>query len=476
MALPLTSQSAHSVTLAWDRNQESDVAGYVLRYGLASGSHIVATNVGKVTTHTMGGLAAGVTYYFVVSAYNRMGLEGESSNETSYTPPFWLNVKSIGLPTVPIEIETVDQEGLGDGDTPLVRIYAPSTRVTLIAPETSEGWKFVRWLRNGINLTTQRRITLTLGSEMELTAVYEDDSLQAYWPFEELAGLTTADASGHGHLASLQAGASWDSTPAMGGTLRLDGVDDHLIVEDSADLDFTSHSFTLALWLQTTRASLQTLVQKRSDQGAGLFLISLNRAEDLSGAVSVFNGDRSWFDSQSRDFTDGAWHHLAVSWNGRILRLYHDGQFDSEFEQSVAYQPSTQPLNFGIYFSGSGFRLWPFQGQLDGIRFYNRVLTQEQIAGLVPGAATPQGGGRALLKPSPEMLKLRIDHESDHLRLTILRNDGSVVQHPEGIEILWSDSLMTGRDRWTPLVDSPALEAAVTTPQRFFMLRHKAGY
>ena len=80
--------SAGEVTLAWDPNSEPDLAGYKLYYGLGSGQYDEIIDVGNVTTNTVTGLEDGLTYYFVVTAYNTAGLESDPSNEVSNTVPF----------------------------------------------------------------------------------------------------------------------------------------------------------------------------------------------------------------------------------------------------------------------------------------------------------------------------------------------------------------------------------------------------
>jgi len=76
-------QAAQSVTLAW--NPDPGVAGYHLHYGTASGVYNQTTDVGNTTTATVPNLTPGLTYFFVVTAFNTAGLESLPSNEVSFT-------------------------------------------------------------------------------------------------------------------------------------------------------------------------------------------------------------------------------------------------------------------------------------------------------------------------------------------------------------------------------------------------------
>jgi hypothetical protein len=76
---------AEQVTLAWDANTEPDLAGYRVHYGTASGSYTTSMDVHKVTTSSIGTLAAGQTYYFAVTAYDASGNESGYSNQVSYS-------------------------------------------------------------------------------------------------------------------------------------------------------------------------------------------------------------------------------------------------------------------------------------------------------------------------------------------------------------------------------------------------------
>jgi hypothetical protein len=88
---------AFNVTLGWDPNTESNLAGYRIHYDTDSGppyrySIEVALSTPDFNRYnpeyTVADLAEGVRYYFVLTAYNDSGLESGYSNEVYVESPF----------------------------------------------------------------------------------------------------------------------------------------------------------------------------------------------------------------------------------------------------------------------------------------------------------------------------------------------------------------------------------------------------
>ena len=70
------------VSLVWDPNSESDLAGYKVYWGTTPRTYGTPTTIGLVTTFTTPTLSPG-RYYFSVTARNTAGLESGYSNEVS---------------------------------------------------------------------------------------------------------------------------------------------------------------------------------------------------------------------------------------------------------------------------------------------------------------------------------------------------------------------------------------------------------
>ena len=101
-ALILMTQLSHgaSLNLSWNANIESDLAGYNVYYGTASGVYEDPVDVGNVTEYELMGLNEGVTYYIAITAYDTSDNESEKSDEESGSPPDTQNpTVSITSPT-----------------------------------------------------------------------------------------------------------------------------------------------------------------------------------------------------------------------------------------------------------------------------------------------------------------------------------------------------------------------------------------
>ncbi len=117
--IPSTNVYSAQVTLAWNPNNESDLAGYKLYYGNSSRNYDTNIDVGYQTSYTISGLVDGNAYYFAATAYDFSGNESGYSAEEFYNAPvvpslwpvkgaisgqfssFWAQVKNTSSPALP---------------------------------------------------------------------------------------------------------------------------------------------------------------------------------------------------------------------------------------------------------------------------------------------------------------------------------------------------------------------------------------
>lgn len=85
---------AGTLILEWDANSETDIAGYIVSWGTASGTYVETLDVGNQTTFAFAEPDASREYYFRVRAYDSRGLVSGYSTEVKSSPA------AIALPPV----------------------------------------------------------------------------------------------------------------------------------------------------------------------------------------------------------------------------------------------------------------------------------------------------------------------------------------------------------------------------------------
>jgi uncharacterized repeat protein (TIGR02543 family) len=156
-----SASALQSVTLAWDANLESNLAGYKLYYGGASRSYTNVVNVGTALSAPLN-LLEGGTYYFAVTAVNTQGAESDYSTEVSYSIP------AIG--------STISMTALGSGtinpnlNGQLLNVGWPYT----VRAIPATGHAFRNW--SGDISSTTANLTFVMQSNLTLVANFYDNA------------------------------------------------------------------------------------------------------------------------------------------------------------------------------------------------------------------------------------------------------------------------------------------------------------
>lgn len=136
---------ASSVTLAWDKNPEIDIAGYELSFGTTSGIYPNSVNAGNVTVTTVPDLQPGATYYFVVRARNQAGTLSPKSEEIAYNPSAGPSVKppngTIKTPAATVTLQAgkkVEFAGTATGSNKSALTYRWNFGETSGIPESTD--------------------------------------------------------------------------------------------------------------------------------------------------------------------------------------------------------------------------------------------------------------------------------------------------------------------------------------------------
>lgn len=78
----------------------------------------------------------------------------------------------------------------------------------------------------------------------------------------------------------------------------------------------------------------------------------------------------------------GAWHHLAITWDGTTIRSYVDGVLEGMQPPAGVAALPTRPSAIGGLLTGPGNDEIedPFVGSIDELTIYNRALTNSEVA------------------------------------------------------------------------------------------------
>ena len=213
------------------------------------------------------------------------------------------------------------------------------------------------------------------------------------WGFDERSGRTALDGSGSGNRGTLSGPVR--TRGRFGGGLAFDGRRDWVSVPDSPSLDLTT-GMTLEAWVRPARvggAWRTVLVKERGTRLAyGLYAGPRPSGHVYTSAERALRGRSA--------LRRNRWSHLAMTWDGKVIRAYVDGRRVAGHALAGTAQRSSGPLRIG----GNG--IWPewFAGVIDEVRVYDRALTAAEIARdrnarITPGAARPRSAKATAGRP-----------------------------------------------------------------------------
>jgi hypothetical protein len=197
--------------------------------------------------------------------------------------------------------------------------------------------------------------------------------LVAFYPFDETTGTTSADTSGHGHLATMH-GATF-AAGLHGNAATMNGSAQYVVLPGGIVDGLTS--FSIASWVYVTAATLHNRV---FDFGTGMvaYMYLSPGTTQCEFAITATGpaGDQR-IDGPSP--VTGSWQHVAVTLSGAIGLQYVNGvQVAQNITMTLnATSLGTTTLN---YLGHSQFATDPdLNGKIDDFRIYNRALSASEV-------------------------------------------------------------------------------------------------
>ena len=217
--------------------------------------------------------------------------------------------------------------------------------------------------------------------------------LVAHWQFDEGSGTTAADSSGNSNDGTLNGNPQWVAGK-IGGALDFDGSYGYVNVPDDSSLDFLDGStptFTVEFWFKTTGVGTGTGFmggpaildrRRRGSMTAVQFHFMIDSAGRLGFSVCDDDNITRVSIASTTKINDGFWHHGAGIRDGTSnWELYIDGNLEASSSTTVTASDGYW-LTFGARRRDNSDITSYFNGKIDDIRIYDRLLSQEEIAWL----------------------------------------------------------------------------------------------
>jgi hypothetical protein len=198
--------------------------------------------------------------------------------------------------------------------------------------------------------------------------------LVAAYNFDEGAGALLFDTSGNGNVGSIV-----DATWAAGrsGTALSFTSKSLVTVADSASLDLTA-GMTLEAWVRpaTTNNAVRPVIVKEWTNSFGYGLFSSGGSTSAGRPMGMVRTTMDRRAIGSSPVPTNTWTHLAVTYDGSVVRLYVNGVQVGSIAASGPITAGTGALQLGGLSQSSDV----FRGLMDDVRIYNRALTASEIA------------------------------------------------------------------------------------------------
>ena len=211
-------------------------------------------------------------------------------------------------------------------------------------------------------------------------------NLVARWAFDEGSGTSAADSSGNGNTGTVANGALWESGKVGSGALALDGTNDHVNAGSASSLDDLAQ-FSISFWAKADSAgggSLGRYISKNSNSGGGSGWAVYNQLNRIT-FLANFSGTDLEVQSGWNSLSTGAWTHWMITWDGSAdaqnVHIYKNGVETGYNLKTNAVGSRVSDASRSVVIGGDGEATDRyFDGAIDDVRIYNRVLASDVIS------------------------------------------------------------------------------------------------
>lgn len=208
-----------------------------------------------------------------------------------------------------------------------------------------------------------------------------DTDIVAQWHFDEGTGKAAQDSSDNNNHGEFMGNPQWGKG-ISGTAIALDGAS-NVRVTTGRPLGIEKTA-TMEAWIKPENEDGRILMKNINVKGADLnFILRCTgpryglptrglvfgvRATPEKGPLPVDSEVELW---------DGKWHHVVVTCDGNMMKMYVDGRLD--FAAVEQYEGTIDPGIAPLFIGGYGQMHGQFKGMIDEVTIWKRALTGEEI-------------------------------------------------------------------------------------------------
>jgi hypothetical protein len=209
-------------------------------------------------------------------------------------------------------------------------------------------------------------------------------NLGAFWHLDESSGTTAVDTSGNANNGAISGATR--VAGRFGRALYFDGNDSVLIPQPATQASLKPATVTVEGWVRgTSTPGLYKHIVSLGANSCDVASYGLYTGSGGGAAFYVSNGTSAQFAvspaAAPASIWDGAWHHIAGTYDGAAVRLFVDGT------EVGSGTPATLAIGYDVPFDdgllgsfGGPSCLLDYIGNLDEPRIWRRALSAQELA------------------------------------------------------------------------------------------------
>ncbi len=206
--------------------------------------------------------------------------------------------------------------------------------------------------------------------------------LISHWKFDEGAGTIAGDSVGT-ISGTILGGAQW-TTGKSGSAILFDGINDNVSMGSPTLLD-DRRPYTITAWINPDIGYSGNILSKRKNGQAGFWHININSiSNNIAWLKDTSQTPTQWVQTGANVLSANNWQQIALSWDGTLnaqgVKVYVNGTEVGSYlnrRNGTGALLSDAAANFNIG-SRDGV-LDFFEGKIDEVRVYDRVLSDTEI-------------------------------------------------------------------------------------------------